>query len=170
MPLDAPGASTPGVDEPWLQEGMPEQTRRPRRLRRWLRILAILLLLFVALVGWLAWRAPLSRALEPLPTHALVKEYTPGDITSFPATGTTNPAVTVKSALGDAYRESLSRGFTDWQLPVEGLVAMPRPFSLADLKRLPSRTQITRHTCEEGWTAIGQWTGVPLSVVPVTIA
>lgn len=100
-----------------------------------------------------------------LPTHALVKEYTPGDITSFPATGTTNPAVTVKSALGDAYRESLSRGFTDWQLPVEGLVAMPRPFSLADLKRLPSRTQITRHTCEEGWTAIGQWTGVPLSVV-----
>ena len=41
----------------------------------------------------------------------------------------------------------------------------PRSFSLADLKRLPSRTQITRHTCEEGWTAIGQWTGVPLSLV-----
>ena len=41
----------------------------------------------------------------------------------------------------------------------------PRTFSLADLKQLPSRTQITRHTCEEGWTAIGQWTGVPLSLV-----
>ena len=40
-----------------------------------------------------------------------------------------------------------------------------RTFSLADLKQLPSRTQITRHTCEEGWTAIGQWTGVPLSAV-----
>jgi len=41
----------------------------------------------------------------------------------------------------------------------------PRSFSLADLKALPARTQITRHTCEEGWTAIGQWTGVPLSRV-----
>ncbi len=44
-------------------------------------------------------------------------------------------------------------------------VAQPRAFSLAELKQFPSRTQITRHTCEEGWTAIGQWTGVPLSAV-----
>jgi DMSO/TMAO reductase YedYZ molybdopterin-dependent catalytic subunit len=42
-------------------------------------------------------------------------------------------------------------------------VAAPRSFSLAELKALPRRTQITRHTCEEGWTAIGEWTGVPLS-------
>ena len=55
---------------------------------------------------------------------------------------------------------------------VRGLAAVGRrprgraaSFSLADLKRLPSRTQITRHTCEEGWTAIGEWTGVPLSAV-----
>ena len=53
--------------------------------------------------------------------------------------------------------------FADWSLSVEGRVATPRVFSLADLKQLPSRTQITRHTCEEGWTAIGQWTGVPLA-------
>src|SRR5207253_2406181 len=38
-------------------------------------------------------------------------------------------------------------------------------YSLADLKRLPSRTQITKHFCEEGWSAIGQWTGVPLSTL-----
>ena len=44
-------------------------------------------------------------------------------------------------------------------------MATPRSFSLAELKQLPSRTQITRHTCEEGWTAIGQWTGVPLARV-----
>ena len=44
-------------------------------------------------------------------------------------------------------------------------MATPRAFSLAELKQLPQRTQITRHTCEEGWTAIGQWTGVPLSRV-----
>ncbi len=55
--------------------------------------------------------------------------------------------------------------FADWRLSVEGLVASPRSFTLADLKQLPSRTQITRHTCEEGWSAIGEWTGVPLSLV-----
>jgi DMSO/TMAO reductase YedYZ molybdopterin-dependent catalytic subunit len=100
-----------------------------------------------------------------LPGQALVKEYAPSDITSFPATGTTNPAETVRSALGETYRNWVNTGFANWQLAVEGLVARPRGFSLGDLKRMTSRTQITRHTCEEGWTAIGQWMGVPLSVV-----
>ncbi len=48
---------------------------------------------------------------------------------------------------------------------MEGAVARPGSFSLAELKTLPARTQITRHTCEEGWSAIGEWTGVPLSRV-----
>jgi DMSO/TMAO reductase YedYZ molybdopterin-dependent catalytic subunit len=100
-----------------------------------------------------------------LPSRALVREYSSRDITSFPATGTTNPAVSVKTPLGDDYRRHQAGGFAEWSLAVEGRVASPRAFSLADLKRLPSRTQITRHTCEEGWTAIGQWTGVPLSAV-----
>ena len=50
-------------------------------------------------------------------------------------------------------------------LSVEGLVARPGTYSLADLKRFPSRTQVTRHTCEEGWSAIGEWTGVQLGRV-----
>jgi DMSO/TMAO reductase YedYZ molybdopterin-dependent catalytic subunit len=100
-----------------------------------------------------------------LPGAALVKEYRYQDITSFPATGTTNPGVSEKSPLGEAYRRLHSGAFADWRLSVEGRVATPRTFSLAELKQLPSRTQITRHTCEEGWTAIGQWTGVPLSAV-----
>jgi DMSO/TMAO reductase YedYZ molybdopterin-dependent catalytic subunit len=100
-----------------------------------------------------------------LPGQSLVKEYSPGDITSFPATGTTDPGVTPKSALGHAYRRLKDNRFADWRLPVAGRVATPRAFSLAELKQLPSRTQITRHTCEEGWTAIGQWIGVPLSLV-----
>jgi DMSO/TMAO reductase YedYZ molybdopterin-dependent catalytic subunit len=100
-----------------------------------------------------------------LPGQSLVKEYRHQDITSFPATGTTNPGVSEKSALGDEYRRLQRGAFGDWRLPVEGLVATPRTFSLAELQRLSSRTQITRHTCEEGWTAIGQWTGVPLSLV-----
>jgi DMSO/TMAO reductase YedYZ molybdopterin-dependent catalytic subunit len=48
---------------------------------------------------------------------------------------------------------------------VSGAVARPGAWSLRELKALPSRTQITKHTCEEGWTAIGEWTGVPLSRV-----
>ena len=71
----------------------------------------------------------------------------------------------MKSALGEEYRRHQAGAFADWRLAVEGRVATPRAFSLAELKQLPSRTQITRHTCEEGWTAIGQWTGVPLSLV-----
>jgi DMSO/TMAO reductase YedYZ molybdopterin-dependent catalytic subunit len=100
-----------------------------------------------------------------LPRQSLVREYSQKDITSFPATGTTNPGVSEKSALGDAYRRLQGGAFADWRLSVEGRVVAPRTFSLAELKQLPSRTQITRHTCEEGWTAIGQWTGVPLSLV-----
>jgi len=100
-----------------------------------------------------------------LPGQSLVKEYRHADITSFPATGTTDPGVSVKSVLGDEYRRLQAGAFADWRLSVEGSVARPRTFSLAELKQLPSRTQITRHTCEEGWTAIGQWTGVPLSLV-----
>ena len=102
-----------------------------------------------------------------LPGQSLVKEYTQRDITSFPATGTTNPGTDQKSELGDLYRRLHGGAFADWRLSVDGRVATPRTFSLADLKQLESRTQITRHTCEEGWTAIGQWTGVPLSVVLV---
>ncbi len=100
-----------------------------------------------------------------LPGQSLAREYGPQDITSFPATGTTNPGVTEKSALGDAYRRLQGGEFADWRLSVEGSVATPRTFSLAELRQLPARTQVTRHTCEEGWTAIGQWTGVPLSAV-----
>jgi len=100
-----------------------------------------------------------------LPGQSLAKEYGLHDLTSFPATGTTDPAVTVKSEIGEAYRRLQGGAFADWRLPVEGSVARPRAFSLAELKQLPSRTQITRHTCEEGWTAIGQWTGVPLGLV-----
>lgn len=100
-----------------------------------------------------------------LPGQSLVKEYDAAAITSFPATGTINPADVEGLPLRSAYRDLERNRFADWQLPVEGRVASPRAFSLADLKALPSRTQITRHTCEEGWTAIGGWTGVPLSVV-----
>jgi DMSO/TMAO reductase YedYZ molybdopterin-dependent catalytic subunit len=100
-----------------------------------------------------------------LPGESLAKEYTAAEITSFPAVGTTDPSTSRNREHGDDYRRLQRGSFADWRVFVEGRVANPTTFSLDELKRLQARTQITRHTCEEGWAAIGQWTGVPLSVV-----
>ncbi len=73
----------------------------------------------------------------------------------FKVNGTSNP--------GTAPYEILAKtGFVDWRLTVDGLVSHPLQLSLDQLKLLPARTQITRHDCVEGWSAIGQWTGVQL--------
>ncbi|MGH7057835.1 MAG: molybdopterin-dependent oxidoreductase, partial [Acetobacteraceae bacterium] len=63
------------------------------------------------------------------------------------------------------YQALAQNGFADWRLEIGGLVEHPMRLSLADLRALPSRTQITRHDCVEGWSCIGKWTGVPLSRV-----
>jgi DMSO/TMAO reductase YedYZ molybdopterin-dependent catalytic subunit len=62
-----------------------------------------------------------------------------------------------------AYRALAAKAFADFKLTVDGLVETPLSLSLADLRALPSRTQITRHDCVEGWSCIGQWAGVPLA-------
>ena len=97
--------------------------------------------------------------------HSLAREYSDNEITSFPATGTTNPGDPGKPTYSETYHRLQKGGFAGWRLSIEGLVDRPASYSLADLKRFPSRTQITRHVCEEGWSAIGKWTGVPLSTV-----
>jgi DMSO/TMAO reductase YedYZ molybdopterin-dependent catalytic subunit len=61
-----------------------------------------------------------------------------------------------------AYRALVADNFASYRLSVGGLVSRPLQVSLAQLKALPSRTQITRHDCVEGWSAIGQWSGAPL--------
>ena len=63
----------------------------------------------------------------------------------------------------DLYADLLAKHFADWRLVVDGMVAQPVEFSLAALKLMPARTQITRHDCVEVWSAIGKWTGVPLA-------
>jgi DMSO/TMAO reductase YedYZ molybdopterin-dependent catalytic subunit len=98
------------------------------------------------------------------PGQSLAREYGREAITSFPAVGTTDPGTRNSPPAAD-YQRLQAGGFGDYELSVEGRVARPRTFSLAALQRLPARTQITRHTCEEGWTAIGEWTGVPLAAV-----
>jgi hypothetical protein len=105
----------------------------------------------------------MHRAL--LSDGALAREYRPEDVTSFPATGTFDPATDKRAKFGQEYGRLQAGAFADWRLPVGGSVERPREFSLSDLKQFSPRTQITRHTCEEGWTAIGQWTGVPLATL-----
>ena len=90
---------------------------------------------------------------------ALAPEFGRGDLSPvFRSNGTAMPA-------SPDYARLLAGGFQDWRLAVGGMVARPLSVSLDQIGALPQRTQITRHDCVEGWSAIGQWTGVPLSVI-----
>lgn len=94
-----------------------------------------------------------------LPAHALAPEYTEAEISpSFRANGSTDPQ-------DPHYLALAASGFAEWRLSVGGLVERPLRLSLNELRSLPSRTQITRHDCVEGWSCIGKWTGAPLSAV-----
>jgi DMSO/TMAO reductase YedYZ molybdopterin-dependent catalytic subunit len=87
----------------------------------------------------------------------LAKEFTAAEISPvFKVNGSIDPGT-------DAYDALVADGFASWRLAVTGRVLRPAAFSLAQLKAMPARTQITRHDCVEGWSAIGGWTGVQLS-------
>jgi DMSO/TMAO reductase YedYZ molybdopterin-dependent catalytic subunit len=87
---------------------------------------------------------------------ALAREFTPADISpDFKPNGSINPD-------DPDYVAHRDKGFADWRLVVDGLVERPLSLSLDDLKKLPARTQITRHDCVEGWSSIGKWKGVRL--------
>jgi DMSO/TMAO reductase YedYZ molybdopterin-dependent catalytic subunit len=88
--------------------------------------------------------------------HTLAPEYGSHQISpDFRANGTTMPG-------GDDYADAVAFNFADWRLTIDGLVHSPLSLSLAQIRRMPARTQITRHDCVEGWSAIGGWTGVQL--------
>ena len=90
---------------------------------------------------------------------ALAKEY---DRSEISPTFRGNGSRTVDT---DAYRAALASGFGDWRLEVRGLVRHPLSLSMENIRRLPQRTQITRHDCVEGWSAIGEWTGPQLGTI-----
>lgn len=103
----------------------------------------------------------LNRGAQHLVTsrRSMAQEFTEADLSpQFRSNGTANPE-------DAAYQALAGHGFRDWKLLVDGLVQAPAEFTLAQLRAMPSRTQITRHDCVEGWSAIGKWTGVPLSHV-----
>lgn len=103
----------------------------------------------------------LSRIAQHLiaPRRAMAQEFTEADLSPrFRSNGTAMPA--------NPHYLALATGqFADYRLTVDGLVEKPASLSLGELRALPSRTQITRHDCVEGWSAIGKWKGARLSAL-----
>jgi DMSO/TMAO reductase YedYZ molybdopterin-dependent catalytic subunit len=93
------------------------------------------------------------------PEGALAEEFSEADIRQPQRpNGVTAPD-------DESYKALLANNFADWRLEVSGLIEKPLSLSLAQLQAMPSRTQITRHDCVEGWSCIAKWTGVPLSLI-----
>jgi DMSO/TMAO reductase YedYZ molybdopterin-dependent catalytic subunit len=87
----------------------------------------------------------------------MAREFSVADLSpEFRGNGNTDIA-------SDAYRAHVAAGFADWRLNVRGLVERPLSLTMEQIRALPQRTQITRHDCVEGWSAIGQWTGPQLA-------
>ena len=91
-----------------------------------------------------------------LTRHSSAREFAPSQISKPPFANAVDP-------LGEAFTRLQKAGFTDWRLDVDGMVARPASFSLAELRSFPVRSQITHLACEEGWSYIAEWIGVPLS-------
>ena len=91
--------------------------------------------------------------------HALAREFAPEHRSPFfRGNGSQNPTN------GD-YPMQAATGFANWRTTIDGLVTRPLSLSMAQIRAMPRRAQITRHDCVEGWSAIGKWTGVPLKFV-----
>ncbi|URW75699.1 molybdopterin-dependent oxidoreductase [Sphingomonas donggukensis] len=84
---------------------------------------------------------------------ALAREFGADQMSPvFRSNGTRDPAT-------PDYAAHVASRFADWRIAIDGLVTRPLSLSMADLRAMPARSQITRHDCVEGWSAIGKWTG-----------
>ena len=90
-----------------------------------------------------------------LTTHSLAVEFPRSMISKSPFANATAPPT-------DVFKERQAKGFSNWGLAVDGLVAHPTSLSLGDLKSFPMRSQITEVACEEGWSYVAEWIGTPL--------
>ena len=93
-----------------------------------------------------------------LTRHSLAREFPRTEISKRPVANEMPP-------LKDPFQRLQAGGFADWRLSVNGMVSRPASFSLSQLRSYPSRSQITQLACEEGWSYIAEWIGVPLSHV-----
>jgi len=93
-----------------------------------------------------------------LTRHSLAREFDRSQISKRPVANEHAP-------LSKEYKRLQAGGFADWRLSVDGMVSRPTSFSLAELRSYPTRSQITHLACEEGWSYIAEWIGVPLAHV-----
>jgi DMSO/TMAO reductase YedYZ molybdopterin-dependent catalytic subunit len=93
-----------------------------------------------------------------LTRHSMAREFSRSRISKDPFANEVDP-------LGDEFKRLQAAGFADWRMTVDGLAARPTSFSLAEIRSFPTSSQITMIGCEEGWTYIAEWTGVPLSYI-----
>ena len=93
-----------------------------------------------------------------LTRHSFAREFSRSQISKPPFPNEIPP-------LNDAFKRLQAGRFADWRLSVSGMVARPASFSLAQLKSYPPQSQITMVQCEEGWSYIAEWIGVPLSQI-----
>ena len=94
-----------------------------------------------------------------LTRHSLAREFPRSRISQRPFPNEIEPFAT------EEFKRLQAGGFADWRLSVDGMVDEPASFSIADLKSYPPRSHITELACEEGWSYIAEWIGVPLSHV-----
>ena len=93
-----------------------------------------------------------------LTRHSLARE--------FPRSQISKPSFPNEMAPpNEEFKRLQAGGFADWRLSISGMVARPGSFSLDQLKSYPSQSHITMLQCEEGWSYIAEWIGVPLSHV-----
>ena len=91
-----------------------------------------------------------------LTRHSLAREFDRSQISNPPFANGDPPK-------DEVFKRHQAAGFVDWRLEVDGLVARPGSFTLPELKSHPRSSQITHLACEEGWSYIAEWIGVPLS-------
>jgi DMSO/TMAO reductase YedYZ molybdopterin-dependent catalytic subunit len=97
-------------------------------------------------------------AQRVLNRHAMAREFSRRELSENPFANEVEP-------LGPEFQRLQAGGFADWRLAVDGMAARPTTFSLAEIRSFPMSSQITMIGCEEGWTYIAEWTGVPLSYI-----
>jgi DMSO/TMAO reductase YedYZ molybdopterin-dependent catalytic subunit len=91
-----------------------------------------------------------------LTRHSRAREFSRSEISEKPFANEVAP-------LGDEFNRLQASNFVDWRLTVDGMAARPTTFSMAEIRSFPTSSNITMIGCEEGWTYIAEWTGVPLS-------
>jgi len=90
-----------------------------------------------------------------LTRNALAREFSPRDIST--------PCVNGTPPKSEDFQRLQAGGFAEWRIQLDGMVSRPGPYLLSEIKKLPSRSQITHLACEEGWSFIAEWTGLPLA-------